>query len=281
MTPLRKEDITLFCEDAPRGLTARLIEAALQDLRKEPGLGFAGLVAPNGSSSKNDVQVWTRFARIQDYRAVGLRDRDFLSKDLVADLRSKAFDRDPKNVTVWPLPRRCIESYLLDADVLCPALPGVDPTELRALVDVAAQARRWLDVARGAVEAFLWQWRQVQRRSVAGRPADRASAIVAATQIAELAKTEATRLCDEGRLAAQVDALAEDMEADGPLRHRVDGKELILDVQVALMSAHPTQVPAGDLLSALRRVAHRQPPAGLVNDLRSLLLAFPPEWRQT
>jgi hypothetical protein len=147
MTPLRAEDITLYCEDREGGLSQRVLEAAIQSLRAV--LPFAQEVRPVGVLSKNDVQVRTKFARTQPrprLRVFGVRDRDFIPRTLFTELRSRAFHERADQVTPWPLPRHCIESYLLEDDVIAAAAPQLT----RARIDEAAAARLWLRSGVGA-----------------------------------------------------------------------------------------------------------------------------------
>jgi hypothetical protein len=280
------EEVTLYCEDRANGLTSKLVEAALQSLGQAPELGFAKTVRPRGSSSKNDVLVWTKLARQQKERAIGLRDRDFLLRPLVDQARLNSFHRSHEHVKPWPLPRHCIESYLLDEDVLCAVLPAVaippvTGATLRKIVEECSAARRWLDVARGTLEDFHWRWRNVERRSIEGRPPDRPSAIAAVRDAARQIREQAAAVGTNELLDKHFDALAEDMESDGPLWHRVDGKELVRDVELVLVGSHEGDVPRGGLLAALTHHAKKQPPAALLADLRSMLNAIPADWRLT
>lgn len=273
MTPLRVEDITLYCEDSFRGRCQRILEAAIETLYRD--LPFAAAVRPIGISSKNDVQIRTKYARAQtepSLRVFGLRDRDFLVEALVLDWRGRAFDRDAQRVTPWPLPRHCIESYLLDADVVGKAVPELEPAVLAA-IDAAASERFWCDVVRGTLEDLTYRQRAVRPASFIGRPVNRAEALRSVlNETSEMQKTLAHEGAEE-RLTAHLDKLAADMTTDGPLRCRVDGRELVYDVEVALRMAR------GTLLDRLARSARLRPPAALVTDLRRVLEAIPTSWR--
>ena len=63
------------------------------------------------------------------------------------------------------------------------------------------------------------------------------------------------------------------MSADGPLWCRVDGRELLYDLELALGFARAT------LVEKLSKHAQRHPPAGLITDLRMALAAMPDTWR--
>lgn len=280
MTPLRKEDLTLFCEDRDGGRSSVLIEAALQSLvRADSSLGFATSVRPRGGSSKSDVQVWTKFARSQGFRAFGVRDRDFLLRGLCREARASAFHASDKQVKPWPLQRHCIESYLLEEDVVHAVLPALDVETIRSLVAACAQDRFWLDVARGAVEDFLWRLRNADRESIEGRPTDRESALLASRTIAARIRASAGEESADAKLDSQFDAIAEDMASDGSLPCRVDGRELIGDVSRALTKKPNVELPQDGLLRALTKQAEKQPPAALLADVRELLLAIPAPWR--
>jgi hypothetical protein len=282
VTPLRLEEIALFCEDRAKGRSQQLLEIALQELRKD--LPFASDVVPIGISSKDDVQVRAKFARQDRYRAVGLRDRDFLPRDIVDDYRRMAFHADAERIRPWPLQRYCIESYLLDIDVLGPAIPAADPAALQAVVEAAAAARRWLDVARGTFDDLAWRLRRAHRGAIKDRlewPSDRESALGAVRDAVDLVRRDFTEAHADDHLVKKLDALDSDMESDGPLRHRVDGRQLVADVERALASGQGAIRPPGGLLSALDKRARAHPPVALLADLRILLENVPGTWRST
>ncbi|MFS8066377.1 MAG: hypothetical protein ACMG6S_08385 [Byssovorax sp.] len=283
MRPLRSADITLFCEDGANlrkaganGLTQRLLEAAIQELRKE--LPFAASVVPVGVGAKNDVQVRSKFARADNYRAFGLRDRDFLRRALVEKNRTQVFHRKPDQVLPWPLPRHCIQSYLLDTDVLGAVAPKIDVAVIRSAVDQAASARKWNDAAHGALDDCMFKLRQV-RQAMAGNVADRESAVRTICDEAARLRVLYAAPFVEDQLVAELDALEADMTSDGPLRHRVDGRELVKDVERALLAAHAVDLPMGELISALDRQAQAHPPKALLADIRAALEQAPLEWR--
>ncbi len=280
MTAPRKEEVTLYCEDRDNGRTARLVEAALQKLGEDAELFFAKLVRPRGSSSKNDVHVWTKFTRSQKLRAVGLRDRDFLLRGMLESARRSAFHESPLLVKPWPLPRHCIESYLLDEDVVRAALPDLGDVAFGEVVEQRAAARYWLDVARGTIEDFLWRWRNVARISIDGRPADREGALAATHASAEQIRQQAAEDGTDELLDKHFAALAVDMASDGPLRCRVDGRELVRDVATTLGGMSGVRLPRGGLLAALTNQAEKQCPAALLSDLRDLLIAVPRHWQK-
>jgi hypothetical protein len=274
VTPLRVEDITLYCEDRSNGRSQRILEAAVGRLRGV--LPFAPAVRPVGVTSKNDVQVRTKFARAQtkpSLRVFGLRDRDFLTRPLVADGRGRAFDADFQRVTPWPLSRYCIESYLLDDDVLGVAAPEIALDVVHAAIDAAAGARLWLDVTRGTLEDLAYRLRKVRQGAVEGRPLDRAATLRAVLDAADAMRAELADASAEKLVTDHLDALAADMAEDGPLRSRVDGRELVYDLEPAL------GFERGRLLEKLERSARLHPPAALLADLREALEAMPETWR--
>lgn len=177
MTPLRPEEITLFCEDVSEGRSQRLLNAAVGAL--VPDLPFATIVRAVGVASKQDVQVKTKHARgsTRPLRVFGVRDRDFLRRPLVEGNRLRAFAPKPDDTAPWPLPRHCIESYLLDDDVLERAELGVPLEELHARIEELAATRRWLDVTRAALEDLAFKMRRIRQGDIEGRPADRAEAL--------------------------------------------------------------------------------------------------------
>ncbi len=269
MTPLRAEEITLFCEDREGGLSQRVVEAAVQSLHAD--LPFAQQVRPIGVLNKNDVQVRTKFARTQPrLRVFGVRDRDFIPRALFADLRSRAFHKTPDQVTPWPLRRHCIESYLLEDDVIAAAAP----TLTRAQIDEAAAARLWLDLARGTLEDLAFRTRKLLRHDALDpRPVDRDAALrMVVDAAARIHERIANAGAEEG-LGSFLDELAADITGDGPLWARVDGRELVYDLERLL------QQPRGSMLTTLGRHARLHPPAALIADVREALEAMPHAWR--
>lgn len=109
--------------------------------------------------------------------------------------------------------------------------------------------------------------------SIPHAPTDRAMALEAALEAAARMKGEIEEALAMDALTRHLDALADDMDADGPLRCRVDGRELVYDVEHAL--GHER----GSLLNALARRARQTPPTALVADLRTLLDTMPAAWR--
>ncbi len=276
MKPLRAEEITLFCEDKPGGRSQRILDAAVSELRGT--LPFAGAIRTIGVLGKNDVVVRAKFARSQTgpkLRVLAVRDRDFLRAPLVTDARAHAYDSDWARVTPWPLSRHCIESYLLDDDVL-DALPLASrPTGAQPVIDRAAAARQWLDVTRGTLDDLAYRVRQVRQTSILEPPSDRETAIAAVQHVATAMQRALTDAGAPEALTKHLDALAADMSTDGPLRHRVDGRELVYDVERAL-GRH-----RGSLLDALSQQARKKPPAALVAEMKAVLEAMPANWRTT
>jgi hypothetical protein len=150
---------------------------------------------------------------------------------------------------------------------------------MRAIVDEAAAARRWLDVARGTLDDFAWRSRRGERESIKNRPLDRESALSAVREVTEVLRLGFITASADEPLAKQLDALAADMESDGPLRHRVDGRELVGDVERALAAGFATSLPPGGLLSVLDKRAHQEPPLALLTELRAVVEAMKPAWR--
>lgn len=272
MTPLRAEEISLLCEDRDKGRSEKLIGAAVQALRR--AVPFAQAVQSIGVSSKNDVQVRTKFARAEKLRVFGVRDRDYLLQSLVQGLRASAFARTPQDVKPWPLSRHSIESYLLDDDVLSHVtLPTGTPEVLRAALDRVVAGRQWLDAARGTLEDLAFRVRRVRQEDIEGRPADRSAALAEVERVAQRMRLGLAEESQAERLTGQFDALAADMMSDGPLRCRVDGRELIYDLETAL------GLPRGFLLDSLTKRALLSPPVALVADIRTVLEAVPASWR--
>lgn len=274
MTPLRADAITLFCEDVSGGRSQRLLNAALGALLSD--LPFATIVRVVGVASKNDVKVRAKFGRMATeprLRVFGVRDRDFLPRRLIDLHRADTFAPGSEQVAPWPLPRHCIESYLLDDDVLDRAALGVPLAEVRARLDALAAERRWLDVTRAALEDLAFKMRKIRQGDIDGRPASRAEALQTALDVASRMLSELVAAGSEPQLGAYLDMLSMDMDADGPLRGRVDGRELVHELSRAL------GLDGGFLLPKLDALAHRYPPAALIADLRAALEAMPAAWR--
>lgn len=276
MTPLRAEDITLFCEDKPDGRSQRILDAAVGALIVD--LPFAAAVRTVGVLSKNDVVVRAKFARAQTrpkLRVLAVRDRDFLTSALVASARGRTFDDDAQRVMAWPLPRHSVESYLLDDDVLGATVTDEPRHVLTTRIVEAAAARRWLDIVRGTLEDASFRLRRLRAPSVTTPPESRASALDVVRDRVSRMRDDSARELDPELVTGCFDALAADIDAGGPLEHRVDGRELVGDVARALGR------DAATMLEELAQRARRAPPAALVADLRALLEAVPAGWRVT
>lgn len=115
------DEIRLYCEDEERRPTVRLLFLALDALKGD--VHIAGAIDPRSTGNKEDVKARVRHARRDRIRAFGVRDRDFLERSLVDEMRQNALHVGPR-VEPWPLSRHAIESYLLDPPFLARVLPS-------------------------------------------------------------------------------------------------------------------------------------------------------------
>jgi len=103
-----------------------------------------------------------------------------------------------------------------------------------------------------------------------GKVTDEAVALQTALTILRTARPAVQAALTDELLAEAFGRIAEDIETDGPLPWRVDGRELVKDVAVA--SKRP------ELLAALTRAARLNPPAALVDEMRACLGGIPGAW---
>ncbi len=267
----------MFCEDED-GFSEKLLNVALQELR--PTFPAAAAVEAIGAASKNDVKVRIKFARLDKVRAFGVRDRDFLERGLVERAREQAFADTPGTVEPWPLSRHCMESYLLDDDILLPTLPHVAPDELLSIVENLAKGRRWLDVARGTLEDLTFRLRKLERVSIELEARDRDEALRAVREAAERIRAGMTSAFEDDLLAQKLDSLHADVVGEGRPRDRADGKALLgaLEAELGKRGLLAGGVVPNGLRRALVHQAHRHPPAALLADIRLALSCMPPRW---
>lgn len=207
-------EITLVCEGEPEGRDIRWLGLALDKL----GVATAVEIAPSGSKAN-------LLPTVRSLRALGragvyaIRDRDFLH----ATLLEKNLDDG-----LFPLQRHCLETYLLEPDLLEAAV-GV--REMRAKIERLAEERFWLDVGRAVLEdfAFLLRSSRPTFDDEDGMPVDWSE-----TEKKLKAKLEEfvghIELPD---VAAVVERFAQDMQ-DACKWTRVDGKELFKAVEKEL-----------------------------------------------
>jgi hypothetical protein len=264
------DEILLFCEDEENGPTVRVLEVAVQALRREVSL--AASIAPRPVGGKSDVKVRMRHTRQVGGCAFGVRDRDFLERNLLDKQRRRALSTDAKSAEAWPLCRHCIESYLIEPAFLASVVPGRTEAEWHDVLEELAAARRWADLVRAALTDARWQMSRLDwphARAVSSR--EEALAEIA-IQCAEMAKVAGEAL-SEKCVCAKLEALDADFAADGPLALRVDGKELLRALGARLKEEG--QEPKAGLLGALLSHAERNAcPGPLVNEVRELLLGI-------
>ncbi len=251
--------LTVFCEGADNGPDIRLIEAARFALEGESELAQETEVRAAGS--RGDLNPLLRLEhRFGDVRA--LRDRDFSPRGVVDAQRAKPHRS-------FPLSRHCIESYLLDTGLIS-GIAGIPSDEYESLRDAAAAERLWMDVHRGVIEQFCARHRLHPARGTEQvRDRAAATAAVETSLNAFLARIE-TRM-DSFDVAHEVEAMRLDMQRDGPLWSRVDGKKLLRDIHGRLNRKGMRLGKQQRFEQALLTRAELDPPAALVDDVRALL----------
>ena len=250
------DDVLLLCEDIDQGTTLLLLEAARAALQTE--LVFARRVTIRASGSKAGLPSAIDANRRVNPRTFAVRDRDFLLAPLLATQRAAAFantDRKP-----WPLKRHCIESYLTGPELIAEALELHDA---EAVLDELATKREWLDACRATGDRLAYEGRRIRPKfQLAAASEGEAIAIVEA----EFAKfgQAISGLAAMKNPAAALREFHDDFVADGPLRARVDGKELLGALESRLG-------PAAHARERLLSHAGKNPPKHLVDELRELL----------
>jgi hypothetical protein len=264
-----RSDIRLYCEDEDGGPSARILLSALAALA--PEMRIARSIEPLPTGSKEDVKVRVRHARRDRTRAFGVRDRDFLERPLIDELRSQALHTDWKRAEAWPLSRYSIESYLLDPLFLAEALPHRDEAAWRAVLDEMAEARRWLDLTRAALVDVKWRLSKIKWSSAELHVASRDEALAEICSRLGENRASADEAMQEQKAMAKFEALERDFAADGPLFLRVDGKKLLGALDDRLV--HEGTRRARGLLGALLTHAERRAcPRALLEDLKPLLV---------
>ncbi len=136
-------DITLFCEDVPSGLSKQILQRVFDNQFSE----FNNRIKVEGVGSKTIIDGTLAEARKKGELCFAIRDRDFLSEELVSERSANPFG----NAKARSLQRHCMESYLLDDAALT--------DNQRALRDQEAASRKWLDIARAVKETGVYKIR--------------------------------------------------------------------------------------------------------------------------
>jgi hypothetical protein len=185
---------------------------------------------------------------------VAIRDRDFL--------QARLLDKDKPHV--HSLRRHCLESYLLEPDLLEKAL-GVTDAERKLLA--LAEDRFWPDVARAVLDAIGYELRRDRLGLGDELPVDKAN--VASIVQSKLDSFRSDLVSKPIDIQTLVDAFAVDMRSD-PLWMRVNGKALLKTFAANL---EPKTLPGGDIESTLFRwCAENGPPHSLVNEVHENLV---------
>lgn len=191
---------------------------------------------------------------LSSMQVVAIRDRDFVQASLL--------DKDKPHV--HSLRRHCLESYLLEPDVLEKAL-GVTNVERKLLA--LAEDRFWPDVARAALDAIGYELRRDRLELGDELPGDKAT--VTTIVQSKLDSFRSDLVSKPIDIQALVDAFAVDMPSD-PIWKRVNGKDLLKTFASSLDSKI---LPGGDIESTLFRwCAENGPPHSLVNEVHEILV---------
>jgi hypothetical protein len=249
-------EITVLCEGQLEGRDIRWLGLALD----AAGLSRSIDVTPAGSKTNLKPTILGLRQSLQTRRVYALRDRDFLTTDLL----TKDLDAG-----ICPLRRHCLESYLLEPLLLESAF-GI--TGIEKILTERAGARLFLDVARASVEDFAFSLRGLRPSFDSDAPRTIEEAVEAVQRvisefIAGLVAPDAATLTDR---------FAKDMQADR-LWTRVDGKALLGEIEQYLRGS---VLPGGDIEGRLFKwCATNGPPSSLVEDVRhalGVLSALPP-----
>ncbi len=253
-------DPVIFCEGRARGADVRLLEAARNALLGSHPIAARVEIRPAGSVG--DLGPLLRLYADAPRPVRAIRDRDFLPRSVVEQQRRKV-------IRPFPLGRHCIESYLLDAALVCPLVDVTGP-EYEATRHELARRRLWTDVARGVVARYVGRHR-LHPRAGEGRPDDRGGTIGAVETALNVFAAEVETRLEEFVVTDAVDAMREDFRRDGPPWTRVDGKALLHALRDTF---DPTGARFGSREAFVKRLvdrAERRPPRALVDDLARLL----------
>lgn len=268
------DDIILLCEGDDQSVDVRLLETARLAVVQSVPIARRVTIRPAGS--KVDLPASMRAHRaIRGSKLVfAVRDRDFLREDQVRAQRIAALSLDAKETVLkaYPLHRHCVESYLLDPPFLTVALglgekptpEGIDPWKM---VNELAEARRWIDICRGTLEALNHELRD-NRASCETGPTNRQEALAEAQAALAKYQSEAGTLLSGFDVTRELDALDGDLTADGPLWARVDGKKMLGKLDQILCKL----LRKGGLKERLLKHAETHAaPTPLIEEMRALL----------
>lgn len=269
------DEITLLCEGEDGGEDARLLELARAAIEIDTPIARRITIRPAGS--KLDLPAAMRAHRVlrRSRLVFAVRDRDFLRADQVRTARGTALSPDIRDneLKAYPLFRHCIESYLLDPVFLGRALgeelrpAGIDIVER---IQQLAAARHWMDICRGTLETMNRKLRDGNRAACKTEPKTRNDAIAEAQGALTRYRAKALEVLDGFDVAREVDALDADMAADGPLWARVDGKEMLAQLEQELRAV--PRLKGGELKKRLLKHADAHAvPEPLIEEMRTLL----------
>ncbi len=266
--------IDVICEGVRNGRDIRLLEASRQMLLRERDVDsdLVSLIGFQPLGGKPDLvpglRVMRRMFGGESQLSVAIRDRDFLREVEWKKDRAAAMTDSDQLAKAWPLSCHCMESYLLDPEILLGA--GIARDAIAQLPDLA-RSRLWVDVARSVLETV----RHRIARSRPGVPDEKRREITSRDACArEVSAALARWRADTGvpvdlEVDSEIEADAADFEAHGPLVRRVDGKELLGDL-ARLVNKSPEKL--AEIL--VRRVEESAAPAALVGDLRDFVVAI-------
>ncbi|MEZ4310315.1 MAG: hypothetical protein R3F14_19925 [Polyangiaceae bacterium] len=252
------DDVWLLCEGEPRSRDVRWLNLVLAELANSSDLAARVRVMPSGSKADLAASVRGVRAALGSSQVYAVRDRDFL--------RAEILDKDTA-AGVHALRRHCIESYLVEPQVLERAL-GISNAEEK--LDALARERFYPDLGRAVLDALGYEIRRDRPRLGDRIPSSTGEVVAICAD--ELKSFWAAGSSKDTDIAGLVRAFEEDMRADA-LWTRVNGKELMKSLAKDLNDS----IPGGrDLESALfHHCSQNTPPEGLTAEIERILNALP------
>lgn len=255
---MSQDEITLVCEGEPRGRDIRWLNLALGQLAASFELAGRVRVVPSGSKADLGATVRGMREALRTRRVHAIRDRDFLRAGLLAK---------DEQAGVYSLQRHCLESYLVEPDLLEVSL-GLHRAEEKLLA--IAERRFWPDVGRAVLDALGYELRKDRPHlddDMLGTKADVTQAVKGKLQI--FRNELAAKPLD---VEALVEQFERDMRAD-PVWTRVNGKALMKSLAGEL---DPSVLPSGDIEAQLFKwCSANSPPVPFLVEVKRLLQSLP------
>jgi hypothetical protein len=251
---MSQDEITLVCEGV-RDL--RWLPLVLGQLAET--FEMAGRVRVVSAGSKADLAATVRGLREsrRTRHVYAIRDRDFLRAELLAK-------GEPAGV--YSLQRHCLESYLIEPELLEVALGFHQPADKLLAI---AERRFWADVAHAVLDALGYELRKGRLHLDDETPSDKAEVALAVKSKLDIFRADlAAKPLDVEALVALFES---DMRSD-PVWTRVNGKALMKSFAGEL---EPSMLPGGDLEARLFKwCSSNGPPQPLIAEMKRLLESF-------